>query len=83
MKRRSNPYSQGRSVASNADRGGQFAGSILFSSFFIALSSFYPAVDLTAGEKERGTIVTLLTTPINAIEVVAGKATLPLFLSAR
>ena len=64
-----------RSVASNADRGGQFAGSILpfLLLFFIALSSFYPAVDLTAGEKERGTIVTLLTTPINAIEVVAGK----------
>ena len=64
-----------RSVSSNADRGGQFAGSILpvLLLFFIALSSFYPAVDLTAGEKERGTIVTLLTTPISAIEVVAGK----------
>ncbi|MEE2904400.1 MAG: ABC transporter permease subunit/CPBP intramembrane protease [Myxococcota bacterium] len=64
-----------RSVSSNADLGGQFAGSILpfLLLFFIALSSFYPAVDLTAGEKERGTIVTLLTTPVNSIEVVAGK----------
>ena len=28
---------------------------------FIAISTFYPAVDVTAGEKERGTLATLLT----------------------
>ena len=34
---------------------------------------FYPAVDLTAGEKERGTMQTLLCAPIGPQEIVAGK----------
>lgn len=39
----------------------------------IALGAFYPAVDLTAGEKERGTFETLLSTPASKLEIVAGK----------
>ncbi len=39
----------------------------------IALGAFYPAVDLTAGEKERGTFETLLSTPISKMEIVTGK----------
>ncbi len=39
----------------------------------IAVGAFYPAVDLTAGEKERGTFETLLSTPTSKIEIVAGK----------
>lgn len=35
--------------------------------------AFYPAIDLTAGEKERGTLETLLTAPISTLEIVAGK----------
>lgn len=35
--------------------------------------AFYPAIDLTAGEKERGTLETLLTAPIKPLEIVAGK----------
>lgn len=35
--------------------------------------AFYPAVDLCAGEKERGTLETLLTSPAARIEVVWGK----------
>ncbi|TNE45170.1 MAG: CPBP family intramembrane metalloprotease [Deltaproteobacteria bacterium] len=35
--------------------------------------AFYPAIDLTAGEKERGTLETLLTAPLRPIEIVAGK----------
>jgi sodium transport system permease protein len=37
------------------------------------LGAFFPAIDLTAGEKERGTLETLLTTPVPAREIVAGK----------
>ncbi len=39
----------------------------------IALGAFYPAVDLTAGEKERGTFETLLSTPASKLEIVTGK----------
>lgn len=35
--------------------------------------AFYPAVDLCAGEKERGTLETLLSSPINRREIVWGK----------
>lgn len=37
------------------------------------LGAFYPAIDLAAGEKERGTLETLLTAPVPAAEIVAGK----------
>ena len=35
--------------------------------------AFYPAIDLVAGEKERGTLETLLTSPAKRIELVSGK----------
>lgn len=35
--------------------------------------AFYPAVDLCAGEKERGTLETLLISPAERIEIVWGK----------
>jgi sodium transport system permease protein len=35
--------------------------------------AFYPAVDLCAGEQERGTLETLLTSPAQRLEIVAGK----------
>jgi sodium transport system permease protein len=43
---------------------------IIFLSF---LGVFYPAVDLTAGDRERSTIETLLTAPVRPSEVVVGK----------
>lgn len=39
----------------------------------LAVGAFYPAVDVTAGEKERGTFETLLSTPASKLEIVAGK----------
>ena len=39
----------------------------------LGLGAFYPAVDLTAGEKERGTFETLLATPTSRREIVWGK----------
>jgi sodium transport system permease protein len=42
--------------------------------------AFYPAVDLCAGEKERGTLETLLCSPAERSEIVLGKlATIMLF----
>lgn len=35
--------------------------------------AFYPAVDLCAGEKERGTLETLLSSPADRTEIVCGK----------
>ena len=35
--------------------------------------AFYPAVDLCAGEKERGTMETLLISPASRPEIVLGK----------
>ena len=37
------------------------------------LGSFYPAIDLTAGEKERGTLEPLLATPMSRQAIVGGK----------
>lgn len=35
--------------------------------------AMYPAMDLTAGEKERGTMETLLCSPVNRVDIVLGK----------
>lgn len=37
------------------------------------LGALYPAVDLTAGEKERGTLETLLVAPVHALDVMKAK----------
>ena len=39
----------------------------------VGVGAFYPAIDLTAGEKERGTFETLLSTPTSKSEIVTGK----------
>ena len=39
----------------------------------ITISSTYPATDATAGEKERGTLETLLTFPIKSKDIIVGK----------
>ncbi len=40
---------------------------------FCFLGAFYPALDLTAGEKERFTLETLLLSPISRLDIAAGK----------
>jgi len=37
------------------------------------MGAMYPAIDLTAGEKERGTLETLLVSPVGRMEMVLGK----------
>jgi len=48
----------------------------LFPALLVIMSmtgAFYPAIDLCAGEKERGTMETLLICPAKRIEIVLGK----------
>jgi len=45
----------------------------LFIIMAITVSSTYPATDTTAGEKERGTLETLLTFPIKSKDIIIGK----------
>lgn len=39
----------------------------------IVMGCIYPAIDATAGEKERGTLETLLTLPVGNMELIASK----------
>jgi sodium transport system permease protein len=55
--------------------GGNIIGGMI-PYFFLLLSftgAMYPAMDLTAGEKERGTMETLLCSPVSRIDLVLGK----------
>jgi len=45
----------------------------LFIMMAITISATYPATDATAGEKERGTLETLLTFPIKSRDIIIGK----------
>lgn len=55
--------------------GGAVLGGLI--PYFIIILSLtgaaYPAIDLTAGEKERGTIETILASPVRRTELVLGK----------
>ena len=48
-------------------------GVLVLLALLTATGAFYPAIDALAGEKERGTIETLLLAPANAGEIVTGK----------
>lgn len=62
-------------VSREASRRAAFWSKVLpFVVFVWALTgAFYPAVDLCAGEKERGTLETLLSSPAQRSEIVLGK----------
>lgn len=53
----------------------KYAGGILPYIFmaFCFMGCMLPAIDLFAGEKERGTIETLLVTPVNRVHILVGK----------
>ena len=63
------------SVASAEETGGyalaRFLPAILI--LMTLLGTFDPAIDRAAGEKERGTLETLMTAPVPAAQIVAGK----------
>ncbi len=54
---------------------GAIAGGILpiFFVLFCFMGALYPAIDLFTGEKERGTIETLLVLPVNRFQLLIGK----------
>ena len=62
-------------VATDKEMIGKLAGGILPYIFlaFGFIGCMYPAIDLFTGEKERGTIETLLTTPIARWKILIGK----------
>jgi sodium transport system permease protein len=62
-------------VASDRQLGGFLLGLMLPLFFVVAVTvgCFYPAIDATAGEKERGTWETLMTTAANRLSVATAK----------
>ncbi|MCC0650720.1 ABC transporter permease subunit/CPBP intramembrane protease [Clostridioides sp. ZZV15-6598] len=62
-------------IAKTEEVAGYFLGQILPFILIIGvlLGSIYPAIDVMAGEKERGTLETLFTLPISNLELVMGK----------
>jgi sodium transport system permease protein len=62
-------------VASMEERVGKSVGGMLPYMFiiFCFIGAMYPAIDLGAGEKERGTMETLLTAPVNRFHILLGK----------
>jgi len=62
-------------IASKSQKGAySFAPLLGMLIVIMALTgAFYPAVDLVAGEKERGTMETLLVAPVSRREIVLGK----------
>jgi sodium transport system permease protein len=64
-----------RNVASEQRRGGELLGMLLPFILIVMslLGGLYPAIDLTAGEKERGTMQTLMCAPVSPQEIIVGK----------
>ncbi len=64
-----------RNVASGREMGGFLLGLMLpvFFVIMVAVGCFYPAVDATAGERERGTWETLMTVAADRSSIVASK----------
>lgn len=62
-------------LASKEKMGGYFLSMFLpYMIMIMALTgAMYPAIDLTAGEKERGTMETLLISPVSRTEITSGK----------
>jgi len=70
-------------VASAEKVGGILLGTLLpyFIILLCLMSALQPAIDLTAGEKERGTMETILASSVGRIELVLGKFLLVLSFS--
>ncbi|MBH49229.1 MAG: hypothetical protein CMG69_00540 [Candidatus Marinimicrobia bacterium] len=62
-------------IATNQEQIGKAAGGWLPYMFILYcfMGAMYPALDLGAGEKERGTIETLLASPAGRMEILMGK----------
>ncbi|MBI3831749.1 MAG: CPBP family intramembrane metalloprotease [Planctomycetes bacterium] len=64
-----------RNIAPAEKVGGSAIGAILPLWFIMMIiaGALHPAIDLTAGEKERSTLETLISAPVRPLEVIAGK----------
>jgi sodium transport system permease protein len=64
-----------RNVYTSKESLGKLAGGILpyFFVLFCLFGAMYPAIDLFTGEKERGTIETILTVPVSRMQLLIGK----------
>lgn len=64
-----------KDTASNEQSLGNIMGSILPFMLIISLlmGTMYPAIDTTAGERERGTLETILTLPVRNKELITSK----------
>lgn len=64
-------------IATMKERVGKAIGGMIPYLFviFCFMGSMYPAIDLAAGEKERGTMETLLTAPVTRLQILLGKFT--------
>jgi len=62
-------------LATEKERFGEVLGGFLPYIFviFSFIGAMYPAIDLAAGEKERSTLETLLTSPASRMQIVLGK----------
>ncbi len=62
-------------VATPEKVGGSLLGNVLplILALMTITAAVYPAIDLTAGERERGTLETLMVAPVPVIDVIAGK----------
>lgn len=62
-------------ISSDKEKLGKIAGGILPYIFiaFCFIGCMYPAIDLFTGEKERGTIETILSTPVKRWQLLFGK----------
>ena len=70
------PYEiKSENVAPPEKVGGNAIGGIIPYIFilFCLTGALYPAIDLTAGEKERGTLETVLSSPVSRLELALGK----------
>jgi sodium transport system permease protein len=64
-------------LATMQEKIGKYIGGFIPYIFiiFCFIGAMYPAIDLFTGEKERGTIETILTTPVRRIHILTGKMT--------
>jgi sodium transport system permease protein len=66
---------EAENLASKEKMGGFMLGMFLpYMVVILAMvGAMYPAIDLTAGEKERGTLETILVTPVSRLDIATGK----------
>jgi sodium transport system permease protein len=62
-------------LTTEEESAGSIFGAILalFFVMYVMTGSMYPAIDLGAGEKERGTMETLISTNISSVDIIIGK----------